>query len=460
MQSVALTVFLIRSDSAVKKVFLLGVVLFVCYRLFSLIGVSATVQKQPDKNQFVVGVIASIPVCHQHGCRFMFSLKRAPGRYYYLSWYGRHATLHVGQTWFLRCRLRDPIRIPSYFKRWLWSHSAVAEGAVDQRAPSFQLRQPLIYPVLRLRERLQSRVANSVSEPAYAGVISALTVGSRALLDQAQWQVFQRTGTSHLVAISGLHVGLVAVACYWLCLWLVRRCVLLLRYWPAQQWAGVAALIGSCSYAVLAGLSVPTQRALIMLFAYHVPALFYLRVPVWRRLVLAFVVITLIEPVAFVEPGFWLSFAAVASIAYVLRARVGTSSSAVEWMRLHAATSVGLVPLTLFFFEKVSIVMLAANAVAVPWVTLLIVPLSLLGCVVSFFSPVVSAMLFQLAAWLLAPLWCFLQYLASFPFSVWPHPGHQLVPLLISVVGVSLLLSPLPRVLRLMGCCYLLALFY
>ena len=207
-------------------------------------------------------------------------------------------------------------------------------------------------------------------------------------------------------------------------------------------------------------MSLPTQRALIMLFAYYFPGLWYLRVPIWRRLMMAFVLIVALEPAAIIEPGFWLSFAAVGAIAYVLRGRVGKSSRSSEWLRLHLATSLGLVPLTLYFFNKVSLVMVLANAVAVPWVTLLIVPISLLACVYDAVMPASFGGLFWLAADLLSPLWYYLQYLSSWSFAVWLHHGQQFAKLLVSLCGVLLLLSPLRWAVRLMGLWYLAALFF
>ena len=225
--------------------------LYFIWRLLGLLSLSVTPVSSKPRSMSAVGQISSIPACHHHGCRFMFLLAKPPHRQFYLAWYGRHAPLQAGQSWFLSCRLRgtNP-RMPAYFRRWLWSHAVAAEGYVDNHKANFKLNKPMGFPILRLRQQIQDRIAGAVSNSAYAGVISALTVGSRALLDRAQWQVFQRTGTSHLVAISGLHIGLVALACYGFCLLLIRQSQLFMSWWPAQQWAAVGALLAASAYAV------------------------------------------------------------------------------------------------------------------------------------------------------------------------------------------------------------------
>ena len=90
-------------------------------------------------------------------------------------------------------------------------------------------------------------------------------MGERGAMTQYHWRQLRMTGTSHLFAISGLHVSLVYGFAFFLASWFWRWTFLLRSLWPAQKFAASVALLGAAAYAWLAGFSVPTQRALLML---------------------------------------------------------------------------------------------------------------------------------------------------------------------------------------------------
>jgi competence protein ComEC len=273
-------------------------------------------------------------------------------------------------------------------------------------------------------------------------VLQGLAIGDTQAMRTDQWRVFAATGTTHLMAISGLHIGMIAMAAAW-CGGFVAR-------WRRAQAFGltavhgqvVAGLSAALIYSVLAGLSVPTQRTLIMLCIY-----FALRW--WRRtlafgqsLSLALIAVLLIDPFAPLAVGAWLSFVAVVVIVMAMFGRVGREGIVANFTRVQLAVTIGLVPLLLACFGNLSLLSPLANAVAVPLFTLLVVPSVLIGTLAAVVHTPLGAMVFKLPAMLLNGSWPMFQWLADQAISVWyaPQPSWPVFVALLG--GVLLLLAP------------------
>ncbi|OYK80408.1 DNA internalization-related competence protein ComEC/Rec2 [Coxiella burnetii] len=353
----------------------------------------------------------------------------------------------VGDKWRLTVKLKPPhgLSNPGGFdyQRWLFIHGIRATGYVINRRP-FKLlsRSALEKPVDYLRQSIQNAIQKSVHYPDLAAILSALTVGSRSLLQTSQWQIFQNTGTSHLVAISGLHVGFIAAAIYWLINILWRRLPFLLLRLPASYAGAIAAVIGSVLYGLLAGFSLPTQRAVIMIVTFMLGELCYRMVPVSYRLLLAFSIIIFWEPFSLFSASFWLSFGAVAAIAYAMSAERGKGRRVKQWLRMQWVVFIGLLPLTLYFFQQLSLVALIANLIAIPWVGMVVVPLCLLSAIVWLFLAPAGQWLFHVTAFVLMPLWWYLKGLAQWSESVWHCSINSPLLLVTSLGGCLVLLAP------------------
>src|SRR5574344_1303197 len=230
------------------------------------------------------------------------------------------------------------------------------------------------------RQRL-CRLARTGAQPAAAGGVLALAVGDGSVISRPQWQTLQDSGTVHLFVISGQHVSLVAGLAYGLVVLLVR-----LGGWPRWiPWLPAAcglALGSAYAYGVVSGLGVPVQRALIMVTVVLVWRLRYRSLASWTPWLLALALVILLDPLVMLQPGFWLSFAAVAVLALVFTGRIGRWRG---WqMLLRAqwapwAVAIGLLPLLLATGLPVSRVGPLANALAVPFVSFWVLPLVLLG---------------------------------------------------------------------------------
>src|SRR3569832_1596144 len=213
----------------------------------------------------------------------------------------------------------------------------------------------------------------------YAGIVEALAIGESRDIDAGQWEVLTATGIVHLVAISGSHITLIAGLVFFI----ARRAWLLwprlaLR-WPAPKAAAVAALAAAAIYSGLAGFSVPTQRALIMITVVMLAVLRQRATRPSQILAVALLLVLIWDPLAVMEAGFWLSFAAGAVIFSGMTARLAPQGLWWHFGRTQLLVAIGLLPLMLVLFQRVSLVSPLANLIAVPWVTFVVVPITLLG---------------------------------------------------------------------------------
>jgi competence protein ComEC len=297
--------------------------------------------------------------------------------------------------------------------------------------------------VASLRQHLRDAINTALQDHPLRGIVQALAIGNRQQISPAQWDTLIRTGTSHLVAISGLHVGLVAGFAFfmarrgWRC---SARAALL---WPAHKAAAVVALFTASAYALLAGFSVPTQRALVMVAVVMLAVLLQRRTRVSSLLALALLAVLLLDPMAVLAAGFWLSFGAVAVIVYGMSGRSGESHRWWwRWGRAQWLVAVGLLPLLIGLFQQASLVAPLANLVAVPWVTLLSVPLTLLGSLLLGLIPGLGEGLLLLAAWSLQGLWWLLEMMGQWPQAQWQQGTAPWWAVACALPGVVWLLAP------------------
>lgn len=356
-----------------------------------------------------------------------------------LSWYQEAPGLAAGERWRLRVRLKRPygLRNPGGFdyERWLFQRAVDGVGYVRDGEQAQRLAPPsgLHY----LRQRLSQRLADLLPTHPQQGVLLALAVGDRRQLPQEQWDLLADTGTSHLLAISGLHVGLVFGFVYAMLRWLWRRSARLCAALPAPQAAAAAGLAAACGYAALAGFTLPTQRAVVMLSVVALCLGLRRRLSRIDALLLAAVAVVLWDPFAPLGPGFWLSFLAVAVIL------IATARDAIQRpgrLRLQLLVSFGLMPVVGLWFGQLPWASPLANLVAIPVVSLAVVPLDLLAVVLSGALPQVAAVLLQLAATVLDGLFSVLRWLQG--------PGALQIPalplplILLAALGAALLVAP------------------
>ncbi|MBS4097204.1 MAG: DNA internalization-related competence protein ComEC/Rec2 [Sulfuricella sp.] len=406
----------------------------------------------------VVGVVAALPADTERGKRFEFdvekvlSLDASVPRHIQLAWYedalgAKTAVppppLHAGERWRLTVRLKRPhgnFNPHGFdFEGWALERNLRALGYVCGDGDNLRLAERVWRPgylIEAVREAVATRFREVLGERPYAGVLKALAIGEQNAISQSQWQVFSRTGVTHLMSISGLHVTMLSGFLFALAQFLWRRIPPLALRLPARKAAVLVGLATALGYAWLSGSGVPTMRTVYML-AVIAAALWLGRTAVPSRvLAVALGVVLLLDPWAVLAPGLWLSFGAVAVIFYVSIGRLRRPHWLREWGVTQWAVTLGLVPALLLLFQQVSLVSPLANAFAIPAVSLLVTPLTLLGAMV----PVDFILLVahQVMAWCMGAL----EALSRLPDAVWEQHAPPWWTAGLALLGIAWLLLP------------------
>jgi competence protein ComEC len=436
----------------------------------------------------ITGVVASLPQRSPQGLRFRFEVEAATQngqpvvvpQVVVLGWYaGFHddaqptaaqLELGAGQRWRCTVRLRRPhgLSNPNGVDQELrWFEDGVrATGSVRDTSPPQLIDRAAAHPVERLRQRVRDAIESTVADRRAAGVLSALAVGDQSAIERDDWELFRRAGIAHLVSISGLHITMFA----WLAgasigaLWRrSRRAMRWIAAPVAARWGGFAV---ACAYAVFSGWGVPSQRTVWMLGTVCLLRGLGLRWP-WPLVLLAAAsVVAWCDPWALLQPGFWLSFAAVGLLMVSGREpgapsrrparRSGASidgasgGEITRWqagravlqravsggLRTQCIATFGLAPLTLVCFQQLSLIGFFANLLAIPLITLVITPLALLGGI--------APPLWMAGAWVVSQLSASLGWLTQSPAVVWSVGVAPWWAQLAGLLGAAWLMTPLP----------------
>lgn len=306
----------------------------------------------------------------------------------------------------------------------------------------------------RTRERIRAHLRASLDDAPYTGVVVALAVGDQDAIPAAQWTLFRQTGTSHLFSVSGLHITLFSALVLGLVRMVWRRVARLNLQVPAHR-AGIAlGLTAAAGYAALAGFGIPAQRTLFMLAGAAGVALLDRSPSPSRLLAAALAVVLLIDPWAALAPGFWLSFGAVAALLFAGMGADRTRPLWRIWIEAQWAVTLALTPLLLALFHEVSLVSPLANAVAIPLISLVAVPVGLLASVLPWAWPA------ELAHAVVAAVMRFLEALSGLPRPVFHGAGPSLPALSCALLGAGLLLLPRGFPARWLGWILFLPLFF
>jgi len=397
----------------------------------------------------VTGYVVSLPVKNQLLESFVFLTKSINHKKMRLklSWYHTHYLVKAGEQWRFNIKLKRPhgLHNPGGFdySKWAFQQGISATGYIINKADNRRLSSSWFdQPINRVRATVLRRFQQMFPAQPVAGFLVALTLGSRAAITQQDWQVLQRTGTSHLVAISGLHIGLVASLIFFLVSFLWRRSAVLTQRIPAQQVAAVASLFVAMVYCALAGFALPTQRALLMLSVVLIALILKRRLRPWHALSCALFLVLLLDPLGVLSISFWLSFSAVAVIVYGISGRLKQPGKWRQLMNVQLIVTIGLIPLTIYFFQKSSVVSPLANLIAIPWVGLIVVPLSLLGAILLLFSHAAAQAVLWLALKNMQGVWWYLNKLAGMSFAAWHYSLPTPILLICLCIATLLLLAP------------------
>jgi competence protein ComEC len=422
------------------------------------------------QNITLTGIVAEMPRIHERGLRFAFDVESIQTeaahvpKHIQLATYDGDADspldIHAGERWRLTVRLKQPHATSNPhgfdFEAWALERNLRATGYVYAKGDNQKLaetsRSPA-YLIERLRESLRSHFQQTLGDAPHAGILTALAIGDQASITQSEWQLFTHTGVNHLMSISGLHITMLASLFFALTYWLWRRRVRLTLYFPARKAAALVGLLAALFYTLISGFEIPAQRTLFMLATFAVMMLFSRNVAPSQMLAVALVVVLLADPWAVISPGFWLSFGAVALIFYVTANRYGRTHWLMEYGKVQWAMTVGLIPPLLALFQQLSLVSPIANAFAIPLVSFVVVPLTLLGTLPPF------EWMLYLAHQAMALCIGLLQGLDDLPVSVWTQHAPPAWTIGSGVLGALWLLAPRGFPMRSFGIILILPMF-
>jgi competence protein ComEC len=415
------------------------------------------------RDLLLTGVIASLPDDNGDSVRFEFEIEASAGteggqsvpRRVLLSWMRESGKtfaskrkmppvpdLQPGERWRLPVRLRRPhgASAPGVFdyEAWLLERGLRATGTVRGEGRRLAADSSgFMHSINRRRGHIRHRFEQALPDAPHRGILVALAVGDQNGIGKDQWDILRRTGVQHLVAISGLHISLIAVALGGLCMLAWRRCSWLVLRCPARLAGAVAGLAAAIGYALLAGLGIPVQRALVMLTVAALSMIARRETGARNVLALALAAVLVFDPWAPLTAGFWLSFIAVAVILLMVGGRVRPAQGWRAAVRLQLAITLVTIPALAALFQGFSLASPLANAFAIPMVNFAIAPVTLLAALWP------ADWLLELAHTLTAWMMNGLQWLSALPFAL----VEQALPpsWLLAASAVAVVLLVLPR---------------
>jgi competence protein ComEC len=420
-------------------------------------ALAAQLPGQWEKRDLMVeGRIVGLPQVEARRTRFDFLADACPGattpgcgRRLQLSWYddfgattpGPRTQLKAGARWHLQVRLRAPRGLANPggldSERYALSRRVAATGYVRGSEQARALSLPL--GVDAWRERMSARIA-AQAPPASQRFIRALALGDTGSLDDADWATLRAAGLTHLIAISGFHVGLVAGFGALLVAGLWRMLPRLGRRLPRAMAAGLAALLFAAGYAVLSGFSLPTVRTLLMIAVLALARCGRRPSSGTQSLALASLAVLLVDPLSPLVAGFWLSFAGVGWLLWCLPH--SDAPLLRQFLSAQGVATLGLLPLTVMLFGQASLAGPLANLVAIPWWSLVVVPLALLGTAMEALHPGAGTWAWWLAGQAFAPSWQLFAWMARSRFALWWLAEGAWYALPLALVGTFWLLLP------------------
>lgn len=396
----------------------------------------------------VAGLVADLPKTDENRCRFDLKVEQGPSaipELLRLTWYHPKQCVKAGQHWRLSIKLK---RVHSVYnpggldyERVLFSQGIGATGYIRAPASAVLLSQADWWSLGALRQAVADRLdAQWPGEPRTTSLLKALTIGDGNSISAADWEVFRKTGTIHLMVISGSHIGLIAGLVYFIAL----------KFWAwsgqvrlsPPKFAAATAMLAAFLYSLLAGFSIPVQRALIMLSVAFLAIISQRNTQPVHVLATALMAVLLVEPLAVLAPGFWLSFIAVFILIYLTSGRIAGNKPWLLALKLNCLTSLAMTPVLMLISPQISLIAPLANMLAVPVISLLIVPLSLLIILCVVILPPLADWLFWADQWLIMAMMQVLTSLAHWQFATVAIAQPPFWLLILALMGVFLLLAP------------------
>ena len=400
----------------------------------------------------VTGVVTDLVETRRDSVRFIFKPETIQNYHrplpdnIRLSWYRSNLKPEAGEHWQLMVKLRKPRGFQNPggfdFQRWLYVERIGATGYVKRSKENRKLADPVWWDINQYRAKIADAISKRCSECNYSGLYKALVIGFRGDIDSDQRRVLQETGTAHLIAISGLHIGLVAGLFY-----LLGRLGWQLGLHRLRinriECSAIISLLAATLYATLAGFSLPTVRALVMLAVIVTALLFRRGVNLLNSIAIALSLILVFDPLAIGSASFWLSISALLVIALGQYLMQNQTSWLKRLLTIQLLFSIMFIPLSMLLFQQASPAGFLANLIAIPLLSFVVLPLVLIASVLAIAQLSISAWLFQLVDLIMSVLFDYLDLLLESGLGVYPGSGVPVSLLLCAAIGLLLVLLPL-----------------
>jgi competence protein ComEC len=422
----------------------------------------------------ITGQIKGLTLYKERSIRFDFEIAEITGngialiprlKKVRLSWYGKYPEIRPDETWHLTVKMKQPhgFRNPGGFdyEAYLFQNNIRATGYVlTKGGENYRIAKADYFTIDGLRNRIRENISHRFVDHPHFALILAVIIGDRSAMTDAQWRVLTETGTSHLLAISGLHIGMIAGFMFLIMRWLMSLTVIHFCSIPAQKIAAVCSIIAAILYAGLAGFSIPTQRALIMVVVTLVSLYFRRPMSPVQILSVALFLILVHDPFSVLSAGFWLSFSAISILMYGMLFRVANISRLMSWGYGQLLLVIGMAPVMFFWFQQAPMLGGLANIISVPWVSFITLPLLFIGTVFLGISESISFFIMTMALISLDYLWSVLLLLEGLKNNLVYIPRPSIISLFLAIMGSLLLLMPLGIPGRWLGACLLLPMIF
>lgn len=401
----------------------------------------------------VIGVIAKLPEITRQGTRFQFDIEKIQTEGAYvphhilITWYQQHKpiTVQPGERWQLVVRLKRPHGNANpyvsdteikYLERNIRAIGYVRHSDKNIRLDE-QIHTPF-YFVERLRDQIRKRFNEILPNHSYIGVLVALAIGDQRSIPKNQWELFIKTGTNHLMAISGLHVTMISGIAFAFFYRFWCRFPWLIARLPARKFALGAGLIIALGYVLLSGFAIPARRAFLMLLVIAIGLWQDRRIAASTLLKWALVIIVILDPWAVTSPSFWLSFGAIAWIAYIAIDRIGNlqTNKIRNWITIQWGITIGLIPFLLVLFYQFSLISPVANAIMIPLVSIVVAPLTVVSVIPLFDFLLAPAHLVLTSGMTL------LQEFNELTDTTWRHHQPSLWTIVVGLLGIAWFFLP------------------
>lgn len=411
----------------------------------------------------IIGRVVDLPLTRNDATGFVLDVEEAffgakplplRGRVR-VNWYNDAPDVPPCSRWQLLVRLKRPRGMlnpgGSDSERSALERGIVAVGYVRNGADSVPLGQAG-FCINGIRQGISRGIAARVGDPHDAALLQAFSVGDIRGLSQHDWEVARANGIPHLISISGFHVGVAALFGVWFAR-LAYLCFPRLGWrLPRAQAQAASAMLAAGVYGALAGFGLPTVRTLLMIGVVALARCSRRHPTGLQTLALALVAVLLVDPLSVLSAGFWLSFVGVAFLMLCMTTHGrGLRGFLHELSAGQVVMTLSLLPLTMWFFGESSLVGALSNLIAVPFVSFVIVPVTLVGMILLGLCPPLAQPVFWCAGWLAHAQWWLLEKMATWPGAHWYLPEVKGAALLFATLGALWLFMPRGVPMRWLG---------